>query len=168
MKLEELAPYYTGCNTYEAQYLPTFKRILHEINSEDVLDIIKKYNEYKPLLQWVNSTAKQKHIKSLRDKLSSFQQSLNPPQQRQDATAISESNPPQQHQDATAISESNPHDSTDTESEEDASDVSDDLDMAIDIKKYQKYRAFFKLTIKYVHQLPPDVIVAALLIGFDE
>lgn len=69
MKLEEVAALYEGSSSYETQYLPTFKKVLTFLNSEDVRDICVKYDEYKDKIPGITSDAKTKHIKSLRDKL---------------------------------------------------------------------------------------------------
>lgn len=69
MKLEELKELFKGCATYDTQYLPTFRKILQALNSEDVEDIVNKYDEYIKVVPGLDSTAKQKHIRSLFQKL---------------------------------------------------------------------------------------------------
>lgn len=69
MKLEELKELYKGCSTYDAQYLPTFRQILNALNSENVEDIVNKYDEYINIIPGLNTSTKKKHIRSLCHKL---------------------------------------------------------------------------------------------------
>lgn len=69
LSLNELDQLYTGSQSYKNQYVPTFKKIMAGINSNNVTDIVTKYSEYKELIPGVKSGAKAKHIRSLREKL---------------------------------------------------------------------------------------------------
>ena len=142
MKLEELAELYKDCSSYEGQYLPTFKKILHHLNSEDVRDIVTKYDEYKAIIPGIDSDAKRKHIRSLKQKL----------QIETDNTKT-----------IVIKEEETSSDKEDISSEEEATDDEDD-----DMTKENKYRAYFNLTVKYIHLLPPDVIAQVCRIGFSD
>lgn len=60
---------FVDLQSYDAQYLPTFKKILKGLDSDNALDIVLKYNGYKNVIEGVGALARSKHIKSLRDKL---------------------------------------------------------------------------------------------------
>lgn len=69
VSIDQVKILFEGCNSYDTQYLPTFKKILHCLNSDNAIDIVVQFKNYRNVFPFVNSTAKIKHIKSLRDKM---------------------------------------------------------------------------------------------------
>jgi hypothetical protein len=152
MKLEELKQLYKGCATYDGQYLPTFKKILNAINSEDVEDIVNKYEEYIMIVPGLNSSSKIKHIKSLFQKL----------KKPYDIHVLQEDHPEEEHH------ESHYEDTLQQPTNQSLLHQVNKLqDTVLSLEKSNdKLQQYFQITIDHIHLLPPPVITQICLLGF--
>lgn len=69
VSIDRVKELFADLQSYDSQYLPTFKKVLKGLDSDNALDIVLKYNGYKNIIEGVGGLARSKHIKSLRDKL---------------------------------------------------------------------------------------------------
>jgi hypothetical protein len=144
MKIEELAALYTGCTSFETQYMPTYRKVLAFLGTDDVRDICTKYEDYKDKIPGITSDAKTKHIKSLKDKLMNKGVVLQP-------VCIASS----QHDEAeTSDEEEEEAEEGDATSEEFARKI---RHLAWKTKVLQ---SFYDMVIDHIHHLPPDVLAA--------
>jgi hypothetical protein len=150
MKIEELAALYTGCTSFETQYMPTYRKILAFLGTDDVRDICTKYEEYKDKIPGITSDAKTKHIKSLKDKLVN-KGVLHP-------VCITSTNQDEADEAETSDEEADEADeavaSGDRHSEEFARKI---RHLAWKTKVLQ---SFYDMVIDHIHHLPQDVLAA--------
>jgi len=145
MDISDIAVLFDSCSTYEQQYLPTFRKVLSNLNSTNVIDIATMYDSYKNA-EWFGPASK-KHVKSLMDKL--IKAGKIPPR-----TVVVQV--PQ----IVSISEDEKPDTDESTDEEE--DTTDNDDLAKQIKylgmKAHVLQEYFNATIPYIHLLPPEVL----------
>lgn len=141
MQLSDVSCLFQGCSSFESQYLPTFKTIMAYLKTDDVLDIARKYEDYK---NDILGPAKQKHVKSLIDKL----------QKAGHITSVNEEKEGGEDPKGEEI--------TSDEEEEAGEDEEEVISLAQKIK-YLSVKAcvlqeYFDMTVDYLHMLPPEVL----------
>lgn len=150
MKIEELAALYTGCTSFETQYMPTYRKILAFLGTDDVRDICTKYEDYKDKIPGITSDAKTKHIKSLKDKLVN-KGVLHP-------VCITSSQKPED--DAETSDEEEAEEAIETFEAVDA--LTSGEEFARKIRhlawKTKVLQSFYDMVIDHIHHLPQDVL----------
>lgn len=156
--IDEVRAMYNGSHTFEAQYLPTFKKVLAALDSSNALDIILRYDDYKNIVDGINTTARQKHIRSLKDKLIAkglLPDSPPPPPPPSQSTPVAD-------------------DGTNNDSEEEGSDDEPVPEPECDFpdqlrrlaRKAATLTAFYDIVVDHIHLLPPEVISRITRLGY--